>query len=74
LGGEGSALVYVSLPALVELKIAAGRIGDEHDIVELIRANPEQIDPIRRHLSAIHADYVVAFDALRARSEAQEER
>ncbi len=74
MGGQGSALVYVTLPALVELKIAAGRIGDEHDVVELIRTNPDQVEAIRQHLATIHADYVRAFDALLARAKAQEER
>jgi hypothetical protein len=74
MGGQGPALVYVSLPALVELKIAAGRIGDEHDVAELIRMNPDQVEVIRRHLPAIHADYVQAFDALRQRAEAQQDR
>ncbi len=74
LGGEGSSLAYVSLPALVELKLAAGRIGDEHDVVELIRANRDQVDAIREHLATIHADYVVAFDALVQRAGTQEER
>jgi len=74
LGGQGSALVYASLPALVELKIAAGRIGDEHDLVELIRTNRDQIEGIRQHLTTIHADYVRAFDALVQRASTQEER
>jgi hypothetical protein len=74
MGGQGSTLVYVTLPALVELKIAAGRIGDEHDVVELIRTNPDQVEAIRLHLATIHADYVQAFDALLARARAQEER
>jgi len=74
MGGQGSSLGYVSLSALVELKIAAGRIGDEHDVVELIRANPDQVDVIRRQLSGIHAEYARAFDALRARAQAQEDR
>ena len=37
-------------------------------------ANPDKVDVIRRHLSDIHADYVLAFEALLARSQAQEER
>jgi hypothetical protein len=74
MGGQGAALVYVSLPALVELKIAAGRIGDEHDVVELIRTNPDQVAIIRQHLAAIHPDYVQAFDALALRAGAQQER
>ncbi len=74
LGGEGSTLAYVSLPALIELKLAAGRIGDEHDVVELIRANRDQMAAIREHLATIHADYVLAFDALVQRAGSQEER
>jgi hypothetical protein len=74
MGGQGTSLTYVSLAALVELKIAAGRIGDEHDVVELIRANPDQVDVIRQHLAGIHADYVQAFDALVERGSAQEDR
>jgi hypothetical protein len=74
LGGQGTALVYVSLSALVELKIAAGRISDEHDVVELIRTNPDQVESIRQHLATIHADYVQTFDALVQRARVQEER
>jgi hypothetical protein len=74
MGAQGSSLVYISLPALIELKIAAGRIGDEHDVVELIRANPDQVDGIRQHLAAIHADYLQSFDALVQRASAQQER
>jgi uncharacterized protein with WD repeat len=73
MGGQGFALVYVTLPALVELKIAAGRIGDEHNVVELIRGNPDQVESIRQHLVAIHADYVQAFDVLVQRAGAQQE-
>jgi hypothetical protein len=74
MGGQGTALVYVSLPALVELKIAAGRVGDEHDVVELIRANPDQVEIIREHLVTIHADYVQAFNALHQRADSQGDR
>jgi len=71
---KGATLVYVNLPALVELKIAAGRIGDEHDVAELVRANPDQVEAIRRHLASIHADYVKVFDALVQRARGQQER
>jgi hypothetical protein len=74
MGAHGAALVYVSLPALVELKIAAGRIRDEHDVVELIRTNPDQVEAIRQHLATIHIDYVQGFAALVQRAGAQEER
>ena len=74
MGGKGAALVYASLPALVELKIAAGRIGDEHDVVELIHANRDQVDVIRQHLGTIHEDYVRDFDALVKRANVQQDR
>jgi hypothetical protein len=48
LGACGDRLRYADLPGLVELKLAAGRARDESDIVELIRANPDQIDVIRQ--------------------------
>jgi hypothetical protein len=74
LGAEGHQLRYISLPALIELKVAAGRVGDEHDIVELVRANAEAVPEVRQHLVALHADYVAAFDRLVERAREQEER
>ena len=53
--GPGRALRYIDLPGLVELKLAAGRVRDESDVVELILANPDQIDAIRQRLGAAHA-------------------
>jgi hypothetical protein len=64
-------LRYISLPGLVQLKLAAGRARDEADVVELIRANPAASDLIRRHLEHVHADYVSAFDRLLARAREQ---
>ena len=64
LGACGNTLHYVSLPTLVELKFAAGRMADLHDVVELIRSNSSQISEIRQHLGKVHADYVKAFDTL----------
>jgi hypothetical protein len=71
LGAAGPMLRYINLPSLVELKIAAGRARDESDLVELVRANPKQIDAIREHLASVHADYAQFFDAVvqRAREE-----
>ncbi len=71
LGAAGPALRYARLPGLIELKLAAGRIGDEHDVVELIRANPDQTEAIRQHLATVHGDYVVAFDRLLERAREQ---
>jgi hypothetical protein len=70
-GASGTMLRYVTLPALIELKLAAGRPRDEGDVAELIRANPGSIDGIRRHLAAIHPDYLVAFDRLATRAQEQ---
>lgn len=64
MGAAGAMLRYAALPSLVELKIAAGRARDESDVVELIRANPEQAEALRQHLASVHPDYVRAFDQL----------
>ena len=71
MGASGSALKYIRLESLIELKLAAGRARDESDVVELIRANPDQVEAVRQHLAAIHGDYLTAFDRLleRAREE-----
>ena len=71
LGGGGGVLRYIRLPALIELKLAAGRARDESDIIELMRVNPGQIDAVRKHLASIHADYVIAFDRLVERAREQ---
>jgi hypothetical protein len=74
LGAAGHALRYITLPALIELKLAAGRVRDEGDVVELVRANPRHVEAVRRHLATAHADYVAAFDRLveRARDQRDE--
>jgi hypothetical protein len=69
LGAAGASLTYIDLPQLVELKLAAGRMRDEYDVVELIRANPDQLQPIRDHLAAVHADYAAAFEQLVKRAQ-----
>jgi hypothetical protein len=71
MGATGSVLRYMSLPSLIELKLAAGRARDESDVVELVRANADQVGAIPWHLGGLHADYVAAFDLLARR--AQEE-
>jgi hypothetical protein len=72
LGASGPTLTYVRLPALFELKLAAGRTQDRADVVKLIQANPEQIDPVREHLGSVHPDYLAEFNRLvqQAREEA----
>jgi hypothetical protein len=74
LGAQGSHLTYIRLDALVGLKLGAGRARDEADIVELVRANPDQTAAIRQFLGSLHPDYVTAFDKLveRAREQTDE--
>jgi hypothetical protein len=71
LGAQPGSLRYIDLPGLVELKLAAGRARDESDVVELILANPDQIDAVRLRLGAVHAQYVAHFDQLLARAREQ---
>ena len=68
LGAEGASLKYITLPGLIELKLAAGRARDESDIVELIRANADQVAGIREHLASVHPRYVSQFDMLAAKA------
>jgi hypothetical protein len=71
LGASGTKPKYIDLAGLIELKLAAGRVRDESDVAELIRANPDQIDAIRQHLHRIHDRYTARFEELvsRAREE-----
>jgi hypothetical protein len=64
LGAAGTRLQFITLPALVELKVAAGRPRDDADVTELLRANTYQAPAIREHLAAVHQDYVNRFDQL----------
>jgi len=74
LGAGSGALRYIDLCGLVELKLAAGRARDESDVVELIRANPEQIDALRRHLAEVHEQYAARFEQLATRAREQTDR
>jgi len=69
-----TALRYISLAALIELKLAAGRPRDESDVAELVRANPDRTDEIRAHLMAVHADYARDFDRLAKRAREQQDQ
>jgi hypothetical protein len=73
IGADGARLRYITLPALVELKLAAGRARDESDVIELMRANPDQADTVRNHLQTAHADYATAFDVLLRRASEQQD-
>lgn len=74
MGAEPGTLRYISLPCLIELKIAAGRARDHGDVVELLRVNPDKTADIRQHLAEVHPDYVKVLDELaRAAREQQDQ-
>ncbi len=64
IGASTDELRYIELAGLVELKLAAGRLKDLADVVELIRHHPERLTDLRRHLRQTHQAYVMAFDDL----------
>jgi hypothetical protein len=64
MGAVRGLLRYSSLPSLVELKLAAGRLRDEADVVELVCENRDQIDELRRHLQSVHPQYAARFEEL----------
>jgi hypothetical protein len=72
-GGQSWKLHYIRLPYLIELKLAAGRVRDEADVVELIRANPHEVPAVRAHLSTVHRDYMKSFDHLVERARDQQD-
>jgi hypothetical protein len=64
MGAVRGILKYISLPSLIELKLAAGRLRDEADVVELIRENRDHWDESRTHLKAVHPQYLARFEEL----------
>jgi hypothetical protein len=64
MGARRGALRYIALPSLVELKLAAGRLRDEADVLELARENRGRISEIRAHLQQTHERYWRRFDEL----------
>jgi hypothetical protein len=64
MGATQGSLKYISLTSLVELKLAAGRLRDEADVLELARENRDCLDEVRRHLAAVHPQYAARFEEL----------
>jgi hypothetical protein len=64
MGAIRGVLKYVSLLSLIELKLAAGRLRDEADVVELMRENRDRIDEVRKHLQRVHPQYAARFEDL----------
>jgi hypothetical protein len=74
MGAVPGSLRYMDLPHLIELKIAAGRLRDESDVGELLRANPGEVDAFRRHLAGVHPQYVESFEHLVQRAREQQDQ
>jgi hypothetical protein len=64
MGATRGSLHYISLSSLIELKLAAGRLRDEADVLELARENRDRLDEVRSHLTAVHKQYAQRFDEL----------
>jgi hypothetical protein len=64
MGAVRGVLAYMPLKSLVELKLAAGRLRDDADVVELARENRELVDDVRKHLANVHPQYALRFDEL----------
>lgn len=64
MGAVPGTLKYMPLTTLIELKLAAGRLRDEADVVELVRENRDRLNDFRQHLSAIHPQYAKRFEEL----------
>jgi hypothetical protein len=64
MGAIRGTLKYISLPSLIELKLAAGRLRDEADVLELARENRDRLDDVRRHLVSVHSQYASRFEEL----------
>ena len=66
MGAVRGSLKYIRLLSLIELKLAAGRLRDEADVVELIRENRDSLEGMRAHLLAVHPQYAARFEELLA--------
>ena len=64
MGAIRGTLKYISLPSLIELKLAAGRLRDEADVLELARENRDRLDEVRSHLAEVHPQYASRFEEL----------
>jgi hypothetical protein len=69
MGAEPGRLKYISLPSLIELKLAAGRLRDEADVIELIKENPDQINHLRAQLASVHPQYAARLEELIVQSQ-----
>ncbi len=64
MGANVGGLTYANLVSLIELKLAAGRLRDQADVVELLRENPDCLEELRTHLAGVHLDYSELLESL----------
>jgi len=64
MGANADKLTYATFTTLIELKLAAGRLRDQADVVELLRENPGRVEEIRQHLEKVHSDYSERLESL----------
>jgi len=64
MGASACGLTYATLTSLIELKLAAGRLRDHADVVELLRENPSRLEELRKHLEGVHPDYLERLQSL----------
>jgi hypothetical protein len=64
MGAARGVLKYISLSSLIALKLAAGRLRDDADVVELARENRDRLEAVRQHLAVVHSQYAARFDEL----------
>jgi hypothetical protein len=64
MGAVRGTLKYMALPSLIALKLAAGRLRDEADVLELARENRDHWEEIRSHLVLLHNQYADRFSEL----------
>jgi hypothetical protein len=64
MGAARGVLRYISLRSLIELKLAAGRLRDEADVLELARENRDRLEEVRQHLAGVHSQYADRFEEL----------
>lgn len=74
MGAKAGQLQYMTLSSLIVLKLAADRERDQSDVVELLRANIDQVPALRKEVSAVHPQYVAAFDRLAQSAAESDER
>ncbi len=64
MGANAGGLTFATFTTLIELKIAAGRLRDQADVVELLRENPDRVEELRLYLKNVHPDYLESLESL----------